>query len=221
MKKLTILVLIFISSYIFATAQYPDLLIYKGKKYKLHTNPLEKYFKEYPKQRPKDGLKTTASYRGYIAEFEINNKNLELRDLKIETSFQKWKSIKKEFLINYKKTKKLNKKKSSNNKELKLDWFSGILIIPYGKRLNYVHMGYASTYENYILLEIQKGKLTKQKDLKVKEYELFKKVQFSKFKKTEEYKKVFSRISKKGKKQKLIDNFLKIRILKYTNKFLD
>jgi hypothetical protein len=34
-----------------ATAQQPDILIYKGKKYSLYTNPLERYFKKYPDKR--------------------------------------------------------------------------------------------------------------------------------------------------------------------------
>jgi hypothetical protein len=36
-------------------------------------------------------------------------------------------------------------------------WFSGRLRIPQGKRLEYVHMGYASTYERDVLLTLQNG----------------------------------------------------------------
>ena len=36
-------------------------------------------------------------------------------------------------------------------------WYSGTIRIPQGKLLNYVHMGYGSTYERDLFLEIEKG----------------------------------------------------------------
>jgi hypothetical protein len=36
-------------------------------------------------------------------------------------------------------------------------WYSGTLRIPQGRRLQYVHMGYGSTYERDLLLEIERG----------------------------------------------------------------
>lgn len=40
---------------------------------------------------------------------------------------------------------------------LQIDWLTGILVLPYGDTMNYVHMGYRSTYSNYLLLEIKNG----------------------------------------------------------------
>ena len=42
---------------------------------------------------------------------------------------------------------------------LHVDWFTGILGLPYGDLVAYVHMGYGSTYSDYILLELDEGKL--------------------------------------------------------------
>jgi hypothetical protein len=36
-------------------------------------------------------------------------------------------------------------------------WYSGTLRIPQGKRIEYVHMGYGSTYERDVLLTLQNG----------------------------------------------------------------
>ena len=36
-------------------------------------------------------------------------------------------------------------------------WYSGTLRIPQGKMLKYLHMGYGSTYERDLFLEIEKG----------------------------------------------------------------
>jgi hypothetical protein len=39
-------------------------------------------------------------------------------------------------------------------------WYSGTIRIPQGKLLEYVHMGYGSTYERDLFLEIEKGAVT-------------------------------------------------------------
>ena len=39
-------------------------------------------------------------------------------------------------------------------------WYSGILRIPEGKRIEYVHMGYGSKYERDLLLNIDQGVVT-------------------------------------------------------------
>lgn len=36
-------------------------------------------------------------------------------------------------------------------------WYSGTLRVPRGRRLQYVHMGYASTYEQDLLIDIERG----------------------------------------------------------------
>lgn len=43
-------------------------------------------------------------------------------------------------------------------------WFTGDLKVPKGKMLRYVHMGYMSTYEKEIILEIEKGILLDSKE---------------------------------------------------------
>ena len=178
MKIFTLFFLFFLSFSLFATAQFSDYLILNGKKYSLHSNPLEEYFEEYPDNRPETSGRCSALWRGYVATFEIKNKKLVLNDIKIMIDSNKWKSAKREF-FEKDKTKDDDEYYKEDYKEVKLtwyqeviaeftqkefvvDWFTGVLVLPYGKIINYVHMGYASTFENYILLEIDEGKLIKE-----------------------------------------------------------
>lgn len=45
------------------------------------------------------------------------------------------------------------------NGRVRADWFSGILRVPKGKLLSYVHMGYMSTYESELVFEIDNSKV--------------------------------------------------------------
>ena len=81
-------------------------------------------------------------------------------------------------------------------------------------------MGYGSTYENYILIEIEKGKSTKSKELNFKEYENLKEKQFEVYKKTDEYLERKKELKKDGWKQKDIDGFLRSFVNEYTEKLL-
>lgn len=41
------------------------------------------------------------------------------------------------------------------------DWFTGVLRIPQGKRLHYVHMGFGSVFESELHIKIDQGVVTK------------------------------------------------------------
>jgi len=175
---LTLLLTLIIGTNLFATAQEPDKIIYKGKIYRLLSNPLEVYFKKNPDKRPQGEAMSTALGRGYIATFEVRENQLFLKDIEIEyldttskgRSNYKWRSVLKEVF--------------PNQKDVKIDWFTGLLVIPHGKIINYVHMGYGSTYKKYTLLEINKGDLKKEKRLNHKQYEKYKERQFQAFRQT-------------------------------------
>lgn len=44
-------------------------------------------------------------------------------------------------------------------------WFTGNLIIPTGEMVDYVHMGYGSTYSSYMVLTVIKGSIQKRLEL--------------------------------------------------------
>jgi hypothetical protein len=165
---------------VFATAQYPDKLNYKGTEHSLYTNPMEPYFEKHPEKRPEGG--STALWRGYVATFGIVSNLLVLTEIEIQDygtkedgSYKReWKSIKRELF--------------SELDVVPIDWFTGILTLPQGEVENYVHMGYGSTYSHYILLEIENGKFRKERNLTSEQYKEFRNRQFEEFKKTKEYK---------------------------------
>ena len=198
----------------FATAQYPDKIILDGKEYSLHSNPLESYFEINPEKRPKGGVMSTALWRGYVATFEIRDSQLFVKDIQIQywdttdkkSHDTKWKSVMTEVFPDQKKSK--------------VDWLSGLLVLPFGELVNYVHMGYGSTYENYYLLEIDKGNYIQSKQFDYKDYEKFKDKQFSAYKKTDEYKETKAKLKKDGSTDEFIDSFLRNFVTEYTSKIM-
>ncbi len=51
------------------------------------------------------------------------------------------------------------------NSPVFVDWFTGTLRIPQGKKLHSVHMGYASVYEKEMHVKIENGIVTKSKTI--------------------------------------------------------
>jgi hypothetical protein len=211
---LTIVLTLYLGLEAFATAQYPDKIFYNGKEYNLNSNPLESYFDKNPTKRPKSNIMSSALWRGYVATFEVKENQLFLKDIEVEyhdtTSKEsnevKWRSVINEVF--------------PNQEEVKIDWFTGLLVIPHGDLVNYVHMGYGSTYKNYILLEIDKGDLTREKRFKYKEYEKFKEKQFEAFKQTEEYEKIKADLQEDDTSDESIDSFLRSYVIRYSSKIL-
>ena len=211
MYRKCIFLLFIISVNIYATAQYPDKIIYKGIEYDLFVNPLEAYLSENPGKRPRSNMASTALWREYVATFEIVNNELYLKDIKIEISTgdilrTEWVSVLLEFL--------------NGQPNFKIDWFSGLLVIPYGRLINYVHMGYGSTYENYILLEIEDGNFIRENRMYYVEYVQYRERQYQVFKRTQEYLNLLKEIGEENPDERL-DYFIKIYESDYTTIILE
>lgn len=167
-----------------ATGQVPDYLIQGKDTLAIHANPLEPYFKKNP---IKDGLITsfnTANWRGYIAYFKIENNKLVVHDLYKEEYREDGKGSTQRKLIS------IYSDVFGEIKDFECNFYNGVLICPYGKLINYVHMGYSSTYENYHLIEINQGNFIKEVKVTAEEFTQLKFKHFEKFKQTEEYKKM-------------------------------
>ena len=79
-----------------------------------------------------DFVFSSACWRQYIGTWEI-------KDGKV-------------YLVNI-----LGRYKLLENTGIYADWFTGIIRIPQGEVLKYVHMGYGSIYEHEIHIKIEKG----------------------------------------------------------------
>ena len=117
---------LFIAGETCATEQVSDRFVYDGKTYASPEYFLSEFF-----DREKDKNKyewiwkdswNSAMWRGYIATYEIANKELILKDL--SDDFLKGKSILKKFLST------AGVKKDS---VFKIDWFTGQIVLPVGK----------------------------------------------------------------------------------------
>lgn len=137
-----------------ATAQFPDILFYKGKTLDLFSNPLESYFsKKHPKPTELLQGKCTANWRGYVASWKIENGFLYLVEVVEGTCGNNPQSI-------------FSKIFPDQKNPIQATWFTGTLRVPQGKELQYYHMGYESIYEEDLFLEIKNGELVKAKTVK-------------------------------------------------------
>ncbi|MDR6809794.1 hypothetical protein J2Y45_006825 [Dyadobacter sp. BE34] len=139
---------------VFATAQNPDRLVYKGDTLFIFANPLEELYKN-DSIRPKFFAKqaaciTTACWRGYIADWKIENGQLYLTGISSCCFRDDGVRANLESLFGDKVTDGI----------VKADWFSGNIIAPQGKLLHYVHLGYQSIYERELEFCFKDGRLS-------------------------------------------------------------
>lgn len=167
--KYILTVLFFIQGiFSFATAQIPDYLVHNGITYALHVNPMEEYFSEYPERRPQSAWRSSALWRGYVAIFEIIDNELFVVDIQVQSVL----STQLELETGKFNTEWVNVTAECLNGEnrKKVSWFNGLLVLPHGELINYVHMGYQSTYEYYKIIEIENGNYINEYDLNYKEH---------------------------------------------------
>jgi hypothetical protein len=142
-----------IASTVEATAQFTDQIVIEGRSEQLFTEPLEPALHADPELRYKlmmriSDNRCSASWRGYVAGWEIRADELYLVDVQVDPC------------SNVKKMVPLAELFPGASGPVKADWFSGTLTVPQGQLIEYVHMGYGSRYEHYLFLDIDKGNVT-------------------------------------------------------------
>jgi hypothetical protein len=156
-KALTVISrLLLLPAISFATSQAPDVLIYNGKQYDLFANPLESFY-ENRNDRPNfnitPGSISSGNWRGYVATWKIDGGSLYLVEIDSWICAERFSDD----------CRKANLRGLFGQKyragKVKADWFTGLLRVPDGKMLRYVHMGYGSVYEREIVLKIGAGKV--------------------------------------------------------------
>ena len=144
LKLLILFLSLLAATMVSATAQSPDRLIYDGQSYSLLTNPLETYFSDNPDQHPRkaeDGNSVTLStglWRGYIATFEVIDKTLVLTNFEVRRSSP-----------NRDERSKLVSEIErffGTPESRRMEWYSGIMVLPTGEMKQYVHLSYASVF---------------------------------------------------------------------------
>ena len=124
------------------TAQISEILRYQGRKQRMCTEPLGDYF-ALAGIEPRFEVSCTALWRGYVGEWEIREGRLYLVKLTgtlegdtpatLETFFPGFPD------------------------RVFAHWYSGQVRLPMGQQLEYEHGGYASTYEQDLLIDFDQG----------------------------------------------------------------
>ena len=135
------------------TAQVHEILIYNGKECSMAFCPpipenLETIIKvsddEVEKQIENGEIEaiilSTACWRDYIGTWEIKDDKFYLTDV-----VGRYKKIRKEPLF--------------------AEWFSDVIIVPKGRLICYVHMGFESVYEKEIHIVIRNGRVVHQNEI--------------------------------------------------------
>ncbi len=135
-----------------ATAQISDRIVIDGRTDPLFTEPLEDAFRTHKKlwsnlmEHVSIG-DCSASRRGYRAIWEVRENALFLAAVHVNPCGGGGKLLPLEKLF------------PGTTGPIKATWFSGTLRVPQGQQIEYVHMGYESRYERYLLLEMVEGEL--------------------------------------------------------------
>ena len=126
------------------TAQISESLHYQVENLPLCTNPLDSYF-ALGGARPDFADTSTALWRGYVGRWDIVDGRLYMVGLSATLTNGQPATLDTVF--------------PGYGERVFAHWYTGTLRVPQGRRLKYVHMGYASTYERDLMLEVERGVL--------------------------------------------------------------
>ena len=124
------------------TAQISEILHYQGRKQRMCTEPLGDYF-ALAGIEPRFEVNCTALWRGYVGEWSVIEGRLYLIGITGTLAGDKPASLETFF--------------PGFPDRVFAHWYSGQVRLPMGQQLEYVHGGYASTYEQDLLIDFDQG----------------------------------------------------------------
>lgn len=123
------------------TAQMAEGLVFRGERHPLFANPLDGY----PGELPPFTSPHTANWRGYVGTWAFRDDVLHLTDIRAWLPERRVAGMAELF--------------PDHPGGLPADWCSDLLRVPVGEQVEYVHMGYGSTYERDLMLAVRGGRL--------------------------------------------------------------
>lgn len=129
------------------TAQVTEDLLYKNQRLSMCNEPLALWV-SINKEKCNFGTTSSACWRGYVGTWQVINNHLYLIELSAVSGGGDRLSLSDVF---------------DGQEKVFAHWFNGEVRCPEGKLLNYVHGGYASTYEKDIFLTFEKGVLVSER----------------------------------------------------------
>ena len=144
----------------YATAQIPELIELDGVEQSLFSEPFTDYLannqSEIPKLKKFAQDVCTGSWRRYQGRWFILDKKLYLRSLAANPCRESPEQISLSVFF------------PGATGPVHAEWYTGKLIVPRGKRVRYVHMGYESEFEQYLVFTVQSGLITAQEESSTK-----------------------------------------------------
>lgn len=175
-----------------ATAQSPEILLYEGESYELTMLPLSEYLAAHRGGIPQSDVTSSGLWRGYIGTWAVRDRKLYLEDIRILTSAAADSNAPKS-----ERFRSVLEEVFKQKGPIHAEWFTGRLILPAGEMVEYVHMGFASTYSAYLVITVERGETTGVKRMNLDEFQAFRRRQFELFKKTAEYAEALAGILKR------------------------
>jgi hypothetical protein len=207
-----------------ATAQQADKLIVDGRQERLNTNPLEPWRAAQGDRIPEMPSMSSANWRGYVATWEVDAGKLWLRSVMGRKPTGRMERIETVSLDGKPGVHEIPEfaphdylpELFPGRTTVVAEWFTGTLIVPRGELVDYVHMGYASTYERYLVVWVRKGEVVRRVELDAAQFVELRKERFERFKQTEEYKQELARLgadSEHFQREQFLFEFLSERYL--------
>ncbi len=188
MKAVFFYVMLFVPFLISAqnTEYETEQIIWEGKTYPYRYHHLEQYFNYHPEKRPVVNTDSTIINRNYIAIFEIKESTLYLNDLLVSLKHSEDK--------NQSVLEELNQKKGP----LPLHWVTGLFEFGIGPEKFHKHDSTLVYYDDYIVFEVNRGKIGRIENFSYNEMKLFKDYQHRRFVQKNDYKRLLERLKKNG-----------------------
>ena len=124
------------------TAQFSEILHHKGETLSMRVTPLSDYFVLMGISPDFQDI-STACWRCYVGEWEITLDRLYL--IGIRATYKDGTDV------------TLGSLFPGYDSRVFAHWYSGVLSIPQGDLVEYVHMGFASVYERDLLISVEQG----------------------------------------------------------------
>ncbi len=168
-----------------ATAQVPDRILVEGREYALNTNPLEIQLRDRPDFLPENISRSSANWRGYVAHWAIDGDRLLLRRVEVRLYDRQSGESSSVDLLD---------KLFLEGAPVAATWYSGALVIPDGRLVNYVHMGYGSTYAHYRVYRIAQGRVVEALSMDAGQFRAWRERKFQAFRQTAQYREAVEHI---------------------------
>lgn len=174
-----------------ATAQIPDRIELDGRIHRLTVNPLEAWLEAHPEVSI-DRLSgevalgmCSANWRGYLATFTVADGQLMLDRVVADACTEGDPDARPDLVPQL----------FGGRDAVPVEWFTGLLVVPTGERVRYVHMGYGSLYSEYRLFRVERGRVLEEARMDDAQYLRYRDAQFAEWQKTREYRKQYAELT--------------------------